>query len=125
MGSPQLTFRPREGVLLGTSPGFSVRLTTARTASDGAAVKKLTSATPSKLEVFDYPGFYAKRFDGDDKVHPAHRGRAVLIRSSGGTVRLHGAPPCGHGRCIVILQDWDRLFKTLQTARQISLVVEL
>jgi hypothetical protein len=104
----------------------------------GAIGNRLTVAENTALEVYDYPGEYAQRFDGADPGRGAdgpanHRryGRVVSVKPtlkagfSRGWFHIHGPPPCGNPRCIVILQDWDSLFQALKTARQISLVVEL
>ena len=84
----------------------------------------------SALEVYDYPGEYAQRFDGVDPGGSAnHRPHARVVRVKapailGGAVCLHGPPPCGNPRCIVV-QQWDSLYAALKTARQLSLVVEV
>lgn len=99
---------------------------------------RLAVAENAALEIYDYPGAYAQRFDGVDQGGGAdgpagHRryGRVVRIRPThkaglpGDGFHIHGPPPCANPRCIVILQDWDSLFQALKTAQQISLVVEL
>jgi hypothetical protein len=98
----------------------------------GPAGHKLTVAENAPLAIYDYPGEYAQRFDGVDKGGAAgglpnhrHRGRAVFVKAPGGGFYLHGPPPCGNPRCILIVQDWESLFKALQTTRQISIVVEI
>lgn len=104
----------------------------------GAIGNRLTVAENAALEIYDYPGAYAQRFDGVDPGRGAdgstsHRpyGRVVWVKPTlrGGFPRggfhIHGPPPCANPRCIVILQDWDPLFQALKAARQISLVVEL
>lgn len=96
----------------------------------GAVGHKLTVAANAALEVFDYPGEFAQRFDGVDKGggssdHRQHA-RVVWIKSA---LRqgfpVHGPPACGHPRCIVVAHDWDPLFHALRGARQVSLVVEI
>jgi hypothetical protein len=104
----------------------------------GAIGNKLTVAENAALEIYDYPGAYAQRFDGVDPGHGAdgsanhrHQGRVVWVKPKfqagfpRGGFHIHGPPPCANPRCIVILQDWDSLFQALKGARQISLVVEL
>ena len=105
--------------------------------SAGAVGHRLTVAENAELEIYDYPGEHAQRFDGirpgreasGSANHP-HHGRVVWVKlaiktgSPGGGFCIHGPPPCGNPRCIVIVQDWDSLFQALKTARQLSLVVE-
>jgi hypothetical protein len=151
---PHLIYRPRETVVFGTVAGRSIRLTTLPGAAagkptlwdhpfeitrkhldvPGAVGPRLTIAENSALEIFDYPGEYAQRFDGVNKGGSAnHRlhGRVVWVKSTpktgfpGGGFCLHGPPPCGNPRCIVIAQQWDSLFNALKAARQVSIVVEL
>jgi hypothetical protein len=104
----------------------------------GAVRHRLTVAENAALEIYDYPGAYAQRFDGvgpgrtagGSASHP-HHGRVVWVKSPvktgfpGGGFCIHGQPPCSNPRCIVIVQDWDSLFQALKTARQVSIVVEL
>jgi hypothetical protein len=153
---PHLTYRPREGVVFGDVAGRSIRLTTlqnqaaerihewkkvqeihpARTA--GALGHKLTVAESTALEIYDYPGEYAQRFDGvgpgrADGGSSNHRqhARVVWVKFTiktpfpGGGFHVHGPPPCGNSRCIVIAHEWDSLFNALKAARQVSIVVEL
>ena len=104
----------------------------------GAVQHKLTVAENAALEVYDYPGSYAQRFDGvnpggaagGSANHPHHR-RIVWVKSAlkasfpGGGFCLHGPPPCGSPRCIVIVQDWDSLFQALKSAGRVSVDVEI
>ena len=166
-----LIYRPREGVVLGTVSGKSIRLATLRNqpgmdiaawrqaagtgaphitdwskvqelrtggAAAGAPGKRLTVAENATFEVYDFPGRFAQRFDGIDKGGAAggpanHRHHArviwIKIRTRSGFpsdgVCLHGPPPCGNPRCIVITQDWDSLFQALKTMGQLSISVEL
>jgi hypothetical protein len=97
--------------------------------SAGGHEHALAIGESSALEVYDYPGRYAQRFDGVDPGGANHRPHASVIRMKapallGGAVCIHGPPPCGNPRCIVV-QQWDSLFDALKTARQLSLVVEL
>lgn len=106
--------------------------------SAAAPGNRLKVAGKAVFEVYDYPGEYAQRFDGVDPGRagggPAnhwHHGRVVWVKfplKSGfpsGGFYLHGPPPCGNPKCIVIVQDWDALFQSLKTARQMTLFVEI
>ena len=107
-------------------------------ASASALGKRLTVAENAPLDIYDYPGEYAQRFDGVDKggadggaaSHP-HHGRVVWIKMKAKTgfpgdgFCLHGPPACSNPRCIVILQDWDSVFQALKSAGQVSFVIEI
>jgi hypothetical protein len=103
----------------------------AGTSPAGPTGPKLTIAKNATLEIYDWPGEYAQRFDGINKgggsdrplPHHRHRGSAVYVREQG--VCLHGMPPCGNPRCIVVTHGWDFLFKALKQTRQLTIVVEL
>ena len=103
----------------------------------GPVQHSLTVAENAALEIYDYPGAYAQRFDGVDpggaaggSNHP-HHARVVWVklatrtRFPGGGFHLHGPPPCGNPRCIVIGQDWESLFHALKTTGRVSIAVEL
>jgi hypothetical protein len=107
-------------------------------ATSGAPAERLKVAEHATLEIYDFPGRYAQRFDGVDKGGTAggrsghgQHARVIWVKTriksgfpSGG-VCLHGPPPCGNPRCIVIAQGWDSLFQALKTVGQLSLFVEL
>ena len=103
----------------------------------GPVQHSLTVAENAALEIYDYPGAHAQRFDGVDpggaaggSNHP-HHVRVVWVklapgtRFPGGGFHLHGPPPCGNPGCIVIGQDWESLFQALKTAGRVSIGVEL
>jgi hypothetical protein len=103
----------------------------------GPVQHRLTVAENAALEIYDYPGAYAQRFDGVDpgggsggSNHP-HHGRVVSVkldtrtRFPGGGFHFHGPPPCGNPRCIVIGQDWELLFQALKATGRVSIAVEL
>lgn len=90
----------------------------------GAVRHRLTVAENAALEVYDYPGAYAQRFDGvdpDGAARHRHHHRVVWVKG----LHFHGPPGCGSPRCLVIGQDWDSLFQALKIAGQLSIVVEL
>ena len=89
----------------------------------GPVVHKLTVVKNAALDIYDWPGEYAQRFDGVPLPNHRHRGSAVFVREQGGFY-LHGMPPCGNPRCIVVMHDWDFLFKALKQTRQLTIVVE-
>jgi hypothetical protein len=98
----------------------------------GPVAKKL-KVESSSLEIYDYPGEYAQRFDRIDKGggsnrgvqrHP-HAGSMVFVREPDGGFCFHGSPPCGNPRCVVVLHGWDALFGALKQGRQLTMIVEL
>jgi len=150
-----LTYRPREGIVFGVVAGKSIWAATLRVQ---AAMDKGTWRAASRpgetahgptwdhqydfragkwtiveyagLEVFDYPGAFAQRFDGvnaggGSSNHRQHA-RVVWVKSAPRRgVPIHGPPACGNPGCIVIAHDWDAVFDTLRGARQVSIVVDL
>jgi hypothetical protein len=92
--------------------------------------RTLTVAENAALEIFDYPGEYAQRFDG---VKPSggqsnHRQHARVIWVKLALHQgfpIHGPPACGDSRCLVIAEGWDSLFTALKATKQVSIVVEL
>jgi hypothetical protein len=106
-------------------------------AAAGAVEHSLVVADNAALEIYDYPGEYAQRFDGVDpggtaRRLPNHRNHARVVRvkattqmpSADGGICLHGPPHCGNPHCIVIAHHWDSLFSALKAAKQVSIVVE-
>ena len=94
------------------------------TSPAGPVGPKLTVVENATFDIYDWPGEYAQRFDGVPLPNHRHGGSAVYVREQGGFC-LHGMPPCGNPRCIVVMHDWDFLFKTLKQTRQLTIVVEL
>jgi len=90
----------------------------------GPVGPKLTVVENATFDVYDWPGEYAQRFDGVPLPNHRHRGSAVYVREQGGFC-LHGMPPCGNPRCIVVVHDWDLLFEALKQTRQLTIVVEI
>jgi hypothetical protein len=97
-------------------------------------LKRFAVADNAALEVFDYPGAYAQRFDGVEagsKQGPGHNqlhARVVRVMTGAkfpAALYLHGAPACGSPHCIVVVQGWTALLEALESTRQASIVVEL
>jgi hypothetical protein len=150
-----LTYRPREGIVVGVVAGKPILAATLRTQLAMDAGARRAAARPGEtahgttwdhqydfrpgkwtivdcagLEVFDYPGEFAQRFDGmnpggGSSSHRQHA-RVVWVKSAPRRgVPIHGPPACGNPSCIVIALDWDSVFHALREARRVSLVVEL
>jgi hypothetical protein len=92
--------------------------------------RTLTVAENAALEIFDYPGEYAQRFDGVKPVggqsNHRHHARVIWVKLAlHQGFPIHGPPACGDSRCLVIAEGWDSLFTALKATRQVSIVVEL
>jgi hypothetical protein len=75
-----------------------------------------------RLELFDWPGRYAQRFDGVDKgpaVHN-HPGSALYVGDRQTGVYIHGWPPCHLKPCVVVLQHWDDLVRAVASEPELS-----
>ena len=82
----------------------------------------------AKLEVYDYPGNYAQRFDG---VAPAgsrephrHPGTAVYVGGKSSGVHIHGWPPCNLRTCVVVTQQWEELYKALAAQQDLRFSID-
>lgn len=155
-----LEYRPREGVVLATAAGMTLRLATlrnpdvtawqaaARAAATGSRIEPWIKtqeirpgptaargfgdsfagdAETAAVEIYDYPGSYAQRFDGEDRVrsskHRQHTRVVAVTRAPAQRIAIHAGPSCGHPGCIVIAQPWDALFDRLRSARRVRIVV--
>jgi hypothetical protein len=129
----------RPGVSPATAPTGWPKMQELRSGRSGPTTPgvKLTVAEQAPLEIYDYPGEYAQRFDGKDKTrvprpttHPQHR-RIVTVDApgtpgiAGQRLCLHGPPACVNPRCIVILEPWESLVQALASAGRVSINVEL
>lgn len=102
-----------------------------------------TIAENAALEVFDYPGRYAQRFDGAARggssgpplppppsgpvplPYPSltQAGPAAALHTGRGTILIHGWPPRGEGPSIVVLNDLGPLLAALAAETRASLVL--
>lgn len=147
----RLTYDPRNGVLAGDVAGRAFRVRTLPDPASAAAWSQVARAQGQRhqarhgvgnalavaesalLEVYDYPGEYAQRFDspndGKDPKNegrlPGHRGSSVFVPASGGGFHIHGLPASADRRAIVVVEQWDALFRALKSARQVSIFVAL
>jgi hypothetical protein len=91
----------------------------------GSANVPYTIATQqSALEVYDYPGGYAPRFDGvdkggDDAPH-SHPGRSVYVGPRIGGIYLHALPVCNLKTCIIVLHQWEDLRRAMTGEADLS-----
>ena len=147
----RLTYDPRNGVLAGDVAGRAFRVRTLCDPASAAAWSQaaraqsqrpharhgvgnaLAVAESALMEIYDYPGEYAQRFDGvnkgkDEKSKPrlpGHRGASVFVPAPGGGFHIHGLPTSTDRRAIVVVEQWDALFRALKSARQVSVFVAL
>jgi hypothetical protein len=81
-----------------------------------------------KLEVYDYPGRYAQRFDGVDpagrREPHRHPGTAVYVGGKRSGVHIHGWPPCNVGTCVVVMQQWEELYKALAAQQELRFSID-
>jgi hypothetical protein len=88
----------------------------------------LRSASPGvrKLELYDWPGEYAQRFDGVGSrpgVQHNHPGPAVYVGDRQAGVYIHGWPPCNLKRCVVVLRQWDDLIQAVASEAELSFAI--
>jgi hypothetical protein len=85
-------------------------------------------AASGKLEVYDYPGKFAQRFDGVDvgqrrTVHQRH-GKILYVGGTRGGIHIHGQPPCHLEACVVVRRQWDELFAAIGAEKELSFSIE-
>jgi hypothetical protein len=85
------------------------------------------AAGPAALEIHDYPGEYAQRFDGvntggSNARHP-HTGPAVYVGTRSGGIYIHGWPVGNCKSCIIVLRDWDNLRRAIASERHLSFAI--
>ena len=84
------------------------------------------SSGAGKLELYDWPGEYAQRFDGVDNRPGAphnHPGSAVYVGERQAGVYIHGWPPCNLKRCVVVLRQWDDLIRAIASEAELSFAI--
>lgn len=87
---------------------------------------KLGSANTSKLELYDYPGEYAQRFDGISKGgdQHSHSGKAVYVGDQRSGVYIHGWPPCNCKRCVVVMRQWEDVLQAIAGEKELAFAIE-
>jgi hypothetical protein len=139
-----LTYHLRSGTLSVKTSGKHFSVATYRrpektlpdTVGAGAVAHMLGIGSGDKLDVYDYPGDYAHRFDGSsdnltggrdpamglESCHP-FSGRGLLVRSSRTYFCIHGWPPCNLHRCIVVPHSFEDLRVAVAADTPISFFV--
>jgi hypothetical protein len=105
----------------------------------GSIGHKLKFADAAALEIYDYPGETSGRSRFPDLPPPpptppnpipipypniAGLGPAVFVRNAKGGFLIHGGPDRGLGRCIVVMQQWEVLFRALAMETRVSVFLE-
>jgi hypothetical protein len=90
----------------------------------GQVLHRIEVGGTEKLEIYDYPGEYAQRFDGvgprGGRLPHPHVGAAVYVGGKSGGTYIHGWPPCHHKMCIAVRKQWDQLFAAIATEKELS-----
>jgi hypothetical protein len=96
--------------------------------SNAGAMRSVSSGG-SALGGYDYPGYYAQRFDGVDKGGGAaphsHAGTNVYVGGRGGGAFLHGWPVCNLNSCIIVMQRWEELRRAVVGETEFSFTVSI
>ena len=77
-----------------------------------------------KMATYDFPGYYAQRFDGVDRGEGSdshrHSGAAVYVGGKRFETYVHGWPPCNLPMCVVVMQQWAELFAAIAKEKELS-----
>ena len=99
-------------------------------AAAGAVIHRIgiEAAGAEKLEIYDYPGEYAQRFDGVKPgrgrlPHP-HPGAVVYVGGKRGGTYIHGWPPCNLKPCVLVTQQWDQLFEAIARESELRFSIQ-
>jgi hypothetical protein len=84
----------------------------------GVHLSRIGVETPEaeRLEVYDFPGEYAQRFDGVAKNSGGahyHPGQIVYIAGRRTGTHLHSWPSCGRASCVLVSHGWQQLFDAI------------
>jgi hypothetical protein len=95
----------------------------------GQVIHRLTVQSSDKLEVYDYPGYYAQRFDGEDKVKSegvlhTHLGTAAYVGGPRSGIYIHGWPPCNLKRCVIVMRQWEDVWRAIAEEPELSFAIE-
>jgi hypothetical protein len=90
----------------------------------------LSAANPVvvPVELFDYPGRYAQRFDGvDDRPTPPHgqAGSVIYVGDRQAGLYVHGGPACRSSCCVVVLRQWDDLLRAVASEPELSFAIAM
>ena len=96
----------------------------------GAVIHRIgiESSDVDKLDVYDYPGEHAQRFDSSSPtasraLHP-HAGGMVYVGGKRRGICLHGWPPCELRTCIFVKQQWDELFRAVAEEKELRFSID-
>lgn len=112
-------FEIRSGKYTLWEHSFEIRSGRYNRAPTGTAT--ITAAPATAQTVYDYPGAYAQRFDGDDKVRSdaahVHGGASLFLGPPDRGVYLHGWPACNLQSCIVLLRQFEDLRQAISAEK--------
>jgi hypothetical protein len=123
--SAQLTYRPRDGVIVATAAGQRFLLPVHQGVGADLGSWAQVQGLDLEWEVVEYgvagPGGMTTRLRRKaGSLPPRHdcshcvKGASVIFVDDGGAgFFIHGWPPCNRRRCIVLSQGWDNLLRAL------------
>lgn len=120
----QFEFRPGKYALW----DHTFELPGRETASNAAMISRI-APSPAAMEIYDYPGAYAQRFDGVDKgerdAPHSHPGKALYVGTRSSGIYIHGWPPCNLRTCIIVLHHWDEFRRAVAGERRLSFSISV
>lgn len=87
---------------------------------------RLGQSTARKLEIYDFPGDYAQRYDG---VSPGrstphmHSGSALYVGDRRRGIYIHRWPPCNLKLCVVVMRQWDDVVRAIAREKILSFAI--
>lgn len=94
----------------------------------GKVMYRIEAGINEKLEIYDFPGEYAQRFDGVDKgggrTPHRHLGAVLYVGGKGGGTYIHGLPPCNLRMCVLVTKQWDQLLEAIVEEKELSFSIE-
>lgn len=93
---------------------------------DANLISRLKAGEPleTKLELYDYPGEYAQRFDPVSKGPHAHTGPALYVGTRARGIHIHGWPPCTCLRCVVVGGPWAIAWREIRVEKELTFALE-
>jgi hypothetical protein len=77
-----------------------------------------------RLEVYDFPGEYAQRFDGPEKTDAVlHPGKVVYVGGRRTGTHIHSWPFCGRRSCVLVSHGWDELFAAIAQEKELRFAI--
>jgi hypothetical protein len=89
----------------------------------GKIIHRFNPSSAGKFELFDYPGDYPLKFDGEDEVSSMqhiHLGAAIYIRDQRSGIYIHGLPLCNLKHCVVVMHQWEEVMQAIVREPELS-----